>query len=451
MKDFTRRDALMLGAGAVAGAGVLGAAHPARAAIPVANVTPPHQPIEGGATLRVIRPTKFVDPDETVWNANTQKFSQTTGVQVRVDFVGWEDIRAQVAVAARTGAGPDVVVGWANDPHLYTEKIIDMTELADYLGKKYGGWGALPQIYGRKFGSKTDWIALPMGCGGGATVWRKSWVNEAGYSELPLDLDKFLDLSRKLQKNGHPIGMALGNSQGDGNGTATWLLWSHGAAQVDEQNKVTINTKATIEALKYGQELYKTFIPGTLSWLDPDNNKAFLSEQIAITPNGVSIYFVAKTNGAKGDANMARIAADIQHSRAPGFWQGRAPESANTLNAMVFKHTKYPNAAKEYLRFMMEAEQYDQWLTQCLGYWAHPLLAFDQSDCWKQDPKILPYRDAQKMTFWDGYQGPISAAAAQATAEYVLVQMCAAVCSGQSTPEDGAKEAERRLKRIYKT
>jgi multiple sugar transport system substrate-binding protein len=450
MKDFTRRDALMLGAGAVSGAGLLGASRPARAAIPAANVTAPHQPIEGGATLRVIRPTKFVDPDETVWNENTQKFVKATGVQVRVDFVGWEDIRAQVAVAARTGAGPDVVVGWANDPHLYTEKIIDMSELAEYLGKKYGGWGPLPSIYGKKFGTN-QWIALPMGCGGGATVWRKSWVNEAGYSELPLDLDKFLDLSRKLQKNGHPTGMALGNSQGDGAGTASWLLWSRGAAQVDEKNQVTINSKATIEALKYGTELYKTWIPGTLSWLDPDNNKAFLSEQISVTPNGVSIYFVAKTNGAKGDAKMAAIAQDIQHSRAPGFWQGRAPESANTLNAMVFKHSKYPNAAKEYLRFMMEADQYDQWLTQCLGYWAHPLLAFDQSDCWKQDPKILPYRDAQKMTFWDGYQGPISAAAAQATAEYVLVQMCAAVCSGQATPEDGAKEAERRLKRIYKT
>ncbi len=83
MKDFTRRDALILGAGAVTGASVLGS-RPARAAIPVANVTPPHQPIEGGATLRIIRPTKFVDPDETVWNENTQKFIKATGVQVRV-------------------------------------------------------------------------------------------------------------------------------------------------------------------------------------------------------------------------------------------------------------------------------------------------------------------------------------------------------------------------------
>ncbi len=448
MNNITRRNSLLIGAGALAGGTLIGT-RPVSAAIPVANVPLPNQPIEKDAVLRVIRPTKFVDPDETIWNENTAKFIKATGVQVKCDFVGWEDIRAQVAVGARTGAGLDVVVGWAIDPFLYADKIIDMTELAEYLGKKYGGWGALPQIYGKKHGTN-NWIALPMGCGGGATVWRKSWVNEAGYTDMPTDHDKFLDLCRKLAKNGHPPGYALGNSQGDGNGTATWLLWSFGGAQVDENNKIIINTKEAIESLKYGTELYKTFIPGTLSWLDPSNNKAYLSGDIGLTANGVSIYFVAKTDGKK-DPKMAAIAEDTQHSRAPGFWMGRPPESANTLNAMVFKHSKYPNAAKEYLRFMMEVEQYDPWLTQCLGYWAHPLLAFDQSDCWKGDPKVLAYRDAQKMTFWDGYQGPISAAAASATAEYILVQMYASVVSGQATPEEGVKEAQRRMQRIYKT
>ena len=447
MDHITRRG-IGLGAGALATAGVLGSTG-VSAAIPMANVTPPNHPIEPGATLRVIRPTKFVDPDEVIWNDNTAKFSKATGVAVRTDFVGWEDIRAQVAVAARTGAGPDVVAGWSNDPHLYVDKIIDMTDLAEYLGKKYGGWGPLPERYGKKFGTN-QWIALPMGCGGGALVWRKSWVNEAGYDAPPDDLGKFLDLCRKLHKNNHPVGWALGNSVGDGNGTATWLLWAHGGYQVDKDNKVTINRKETIEALKYGTELYKTFIPGTLSWLDPSNNKAYLAGEISMTGNGVSIYFVAKTDGKTNPA-MAKIAEDTQHTRLPGSFQGRAPESANTLNAMVFKHSKYPNAAKEYLRFLMEADQYDAWLTQCLGYWAHPLLAFDQSDCWKQDPKILAYRDAQKMTFWDGYQGPITAASASVTAEYILVQMFAAVVSAQETPEDAVKEATRRLQRIYKT
>ena len=442
MDRLTRRETIAIGAGGLTAAGLIG--RPAQAAIPMANVPLPKQPIEAGATLRVIRPTKFVDPDETIWNENTAKFTKATGVAVRTDYVGWEDIRAQVAVAARTGAGPDVVAGWANDPHLYEEKILDMTELATYLGAKYGGWGPLPLVYGRKYGTN-KWLSIPMGCGGGALVYRKSWVNQAGYDAPPNDMDKFLDLCRKLKAINHPVGFALGNSQGDGNGTATWLLWSFGAYQVDEKGKVAINSKETIAALKYAAALYPTMISGTLSWLDPSNNKAYLAEEISMTSNGVSIYFVAKS-----DPKTAAIADDTYHTRLPGAKGTVYPESANTLNAMVFKHTKYPNAAKEYLRFMMEAEQYDPWLTKCLGYWAHPLLAFDQSDCWKSDPKILPYRDAQKMTRYDGYKGPISAAAAAATAEYVLVQMVAAAASGQATPEAAAKEAERRLTRIYR-
>jgi len=34
----------------------------------------------------------------------------------------------------------------------------------------------------------------------------------------------------------------------------------------------------------------------------------------------------------------------------------------------VFKYTKYPNAAKEYLRFMMERSQYEAWQSASLGY-----------------------------------------------------------------------------------
>jgi len=444
MDRFTRRDAFRMGAGAALGTAALAGEASAQAGIPTMPATAPSLPLEAGATIRVIRPTKFVDADETVWNENQAKFIKATGVQVRTDYVGWEDIRAQVAVAARTGAGPDMVAGWAADPHLYADKVLDMTDLANYLGTKYGGWGPLPERFGKKFGTN-QWISIPMGCGGGALVWRKSWINETGYSSPPNELDRFLDMCRKLQKNNHPVGFALGNAVGDGNGTATWLMWSHGAYQVDEKGAVTINRKETIEALKYAAELYKTFIPGTLSWLDPSNNKAYISEEVSLTPNGVSVYFVLKN-----DPKYAKIAEDTQHSRLPGAQGTRYPETANVLNAMVFKHTKFPNAAKAFLQFMMEADQYDPWLTKCLGYWAHPLLAFDKSAAWTGDPKVLPYRDAQKMPYWIGYKGPISAASGAVDAEYVLVQMFASVCSGQATPADAAKEAERRVARIYR-
>jgi ABC-type glycerol-3-phosphate transport system substrate-binding protein len=35
---------------------------------------------------------------------------------------------------------------------------------------------------------------------------------------------------------------------------------------------------------------------------------------------------------------------------------------------MIMKYTKFPQAAKEFLRFMMEPEQFDAWLTAAGGY-----------------------------------------------------------------------------------
>ena len=64
----------------------------------------------------MLRPAKFVDPDEDLLDENTKKFTKQTGIPVRVDFVSWEDLRPQTAVTANTGAGPDIIVGFGCRP-----------------------------------------------------------------------------------------------------------------------------------------------------------------------------------------------------------------------------------------------------------------------------------------------------------------------------------------------
>ncbi len=59
MTLFTRRNAMQLGAGALAGTTML-ASGSLRAQIAVKDVAPPNFPIEDGASLRVLRPSKFV-------------------------------------------------------------------------------------------------------------------------------------------------------------------------------------------------------------------------------------------------------------------------------------------------------------------------------------------------------------------------------------------------------
>ena len=98
----------------------------------------------------ILRPARFVEPDEVIFRANTAKFAKDFGVEVKVVFVGWEDLRQQGAVSANTGAGPDLILGWAEDPHIYADKVSEVSDVAEYLGKKYGGWMFLGEKYGKK-------------------------------------------------------------------------------------------------------------------------------------------------------------------------------------------------------------------------------------------------------------------------------------------------------------
>ena len=415
--------------------------------VPMADVKPPDLKAESGATLRVLRPAKFVEPDEVLFRENTKKFTDQTGIQVRVDFVGWEDLRPQTAVAANTGAGPDIIVGFGADPQIYADKLVPVSDIADYLGAKYGGWYELGMIYSRRWNSK-EWLAIPMGGSGGAAVYRTSWLKQVGYDRIPNDLPGFLEMAKKLKAANHPVGFALGHAVGDGNGFANWLLWSHGAALTDEQGKVTLDSKETIAALNYARELYPYMIPGTLSWGDPSNNKAFLAGDVSVTFNGVSIYFVAKNSP---DPKMQEMAADISHQLPPFGVAKRQPQSALVVNAMIFKHTKYPNAAKQYVRFMMEGPQYAPWLAGCLGYWSNSLKNYAKMAFWDQDPRLKPYLASMDTPYYDGYAGPISAAASAVAANYTLVDMFASVATGNATPEAAVKQAARQAARYLKT
>jgi multiple sugar transport system substrate-binding protein len=443
---ITRREALHLGAGTLAATTMLGTGG-LRAQIAVKDVAPPKFEVESGATLRVLRPSKFVQGDETLFLENSKRFTDATGVQVTVTSESWEDLRPKTATAAAIGSGPDIVYAWSDDPHKFESQCVDLTDLATYLGEKYGGWWPIVEKYG-KSQTTGNWIAMPIGGSGNRVVYRKSWVNEAGYETIPTDLDGFLDMAQKLKANSHPIGFALGNATGDANSWCHWLIWTHGGALTDEDNQVTINSKETIEALKYGKALADTFIPGAASWLDPSNNKAFLTGEVSATGNGISIYYAAKNSQ---DAAVKAMAEDIYHARMPIGSAGRPTERALIVNPMIFAHSKYPNAAKEYLRFMMEEEQYLPWLTASIGYWNHPLQAYHKAPIWTDDPKHEPYQHVLSDAIWDGYQGSVGEASAAVTADFVVVQMMASVATGQATPEEAAAEAERRARRYYKS
>ncbi|NCW51810.1 MAG: carbohydrate ABC transporter substrate-binding protein, partial [Betaproteobacteria bacterium] len=368
-----------------------------------------------------------------------------TGIKVRVDHEGWEDVRPKAAVAANVGSGPDIILSTNDDANLYPEKLVDCTDVATYLGKKYGGWYPVCEQYLKTDGNK--WIGVPFGAAGNALVYRESQVKAAGFSSFPKDTAGFLQLMKALKEKGTPGGFALGNATGDGNAWTHWVVWAHGGAMVDKNNKVIINSPETIKALEYARELYATFVPGTLSWLDPNNNKAFLDGQISLTANGISVYYAAKNSQ---DPKVKDLVSDIQHANLPVGPAGVPTEFNLFFNQMIFKYSKYPKAAKEFIRFMMEEEQYNPWMNASIGYVCHPLKAYEKHPIWTVDPKHTPYKNAMAVMRPAGYPGRLGYASASTLADFIMVNMVAEAASGQRTPQEAAARAQQRAERYYK-
>ncbi|WP_079211282.1 ABC transporter substrate-binding protein [Brucella pituitosa] len=409
---------------------------------PAFAAEPDYKP-EEGASLRLLRWTPFVKGDEESWIANTKKFTEATGVEVRIDKESWEDIRPKAAVAANVGSGPDMVMCWFDDAHQYPDKLVDLTELGGYLDGKYGGF-----YDGLKGYAVRDdrFIAMPLTAIGNAIVYRDSHMKKAGFTEFPKDTAGFLELCKAMKANNTPAGFPHGKAVGDGNNYAHWLLWSHGAQMVNEKGEITINSPETLAALNYAKQLYATFIPGTESWLDINNNRAFLAGQVSLTANGVSIYYAAKN-----DPKLAEIAEDMRSTNFPLGPVGKSVELHQTSSLLLFKHTKYPEAAKAYIKFMMEADQMNNWLKQSSAYCCQPLKAFADNPVWTDNPIHAPYARASETLRPNGYAGPLGHASAAVMADYVLVDMFASAVTGAETPEDAMASAEKRANRYYRS
>jgi len=445
-KKFTRRDFIKKSALGLAGAGLATVSmdslfqwNPALAA----NVAPPKFKLEKNPVIKVLRWSGFVKSDEQVWNANTKKWEKETGGKVMTEYLSWEDVRSKAAMEASVGAGHDIVLGWYDDPHLYPDKLVDVSDVATYLGKKYGGWYPVCEMYGKLYGTD-KWIALPIGSAGICINYRVSWVKEAGYEKLPSDIEGFIKCCKKLKAKGHPTGFALGHAVGDGNTWTHWWLWSFGGKAVEKDGKtISINSKETIQALDAVKELYGTMISGVASWLDPHNNKAFLSGQISVTSNGNSIFYASRKK-------FPDINKDLMTMNFPVGPVGHPAELSMISQAFIFKHTPVPNAAKHYLTFMFEKAQYGKWESETWGYITQTLKDYYNLPAWKKDPRITPYRDCVKRMLWNGYAGPMGPASAAAMSEYVIVDMFADVCVGGKSPKAAAAAAERKLKKFYR-
>ena len=402
---------------------------------------------EAGASLNLLRWKRFLQTEEDAFLKLVEAFTAATGVKVAITNESFDDIQPKASVAANTGQGPDLVWPLYSVPHLFPAKCLDVSDVADYLGKQYGGWVPAAEAYGKSGGK---WIAIPVAFNGGYINYRVKAMNDAGFKVFPAETGGLLELCKALKAKNTPAGFALGHATGDANGWLHWVLWSHGGYLVDANDKVIVNSPETAKALEYCKALSETFIPGVASWNDSSNNKAFLSGELYLTANGISIYEAAKAAAEKGDTRQGEIAADMNHALFPIGPSGKPAELQLCFPLLAFNFTKVPMACKAFMSFLMEAENYNAWLEGAKGYLTHPLNAYDANPIWTSDPKRTVYREAGKRTLPAAGLGHVGEQAAQAIADFIVVDMFASYCTGTEDLKTAIASAERKAKRIYR-
>jgi multiple sugar transport system substrate-binding protein len=405
-------------------------------------------------SLTILAGSYFVPEAQDFFVQQVEDWGSQNGVDVTCDFINWPDIQARISAAVESGAGPDIIEMREAWQYLYYEQMVDLHDLATQVGEAAGGYYDWVTNTASVDG---NFFSIPVGTSASAFAYRISYFEEAGIADaannFPKTWEELFAVGKTLKEMGKPLGQALGHSTGDPPSFAYPYMWAYGAMEVEEDGKtVAFNKPEFVEGMNTFIQAWKDGYDETgLSWDDSANNRAFLSDQISGTFNGSSVYIAAQ-NAAAGaeldlDYEVVVDPADITHG---GFPEGPAGRF-NQLNSMSYglmSYSENQEAGRALLEYWTGTEPFTAWLEAQKGYIIPPAASYASNPVYTTDPKLAPYLDVVNYGRNKGYAGPANQKAAQAGAQYIVVDTFAK--SIQNGDAQGAiEEGARLLERIY--
>ena len=397
-----------------------------------------------GTKLNILQATYFIAPGQDLFKKQVEEWGKMAGVTATVNFLNWPDLQPKIAAAVQAG-GVDLVELWPTWNFLYRNNLVDLSKEAEEFGKRGGGYEDYVLNSGKVGGR---WLGIPTGYSNDSIAYRISWFKEAGVAnaedgnKLDLTWDEYHAIAKKCKAAGHPFGQGFGHSTGDPPSFAYPYMWSNGAMELSKDRKsIAFNKPEFVDAMQRLIQAWKDGYDETgTSWDDSNNNRAYLSGQIAATLNGSSIYFAAKKD-------KPEIAKDTHHLLIPKGPAGRF-YWLETRTWAILKNSKNIPAAKEFLKWWFQDDQYLPWWRIQEGYHLQPIKKLVDDPMWFKDPKMAPFRQQPKFGRNAGYAGPPNEKSALAWSKYIVVDTFAkAMQSGdaKASIEWGAEQ----LKRIY--
>jgi multiple sugar transport system substrate-binding protein len=444
----TRRDFLRLAAGAAAtaaagaaaGCGGSGPSKETKAAKGGAATT--------GRTLRVVQFSHFLPVyDDWFDDEYIVRWGEEHDASVVVDRIPFNEVasRADAEISAQ---GPHDIFGFVDAPSMHEDEVIDHRELLEEITGRFGKMIPLVERCvvnprtGKVFGCPQYWVANP-------THYRVDLWNQVQPGLVPRTWNDLLLAAPKLKALGHPLGIGL-SQEGDSNYTLISLLHAFGASLQDESGALTINRPATIEAVKFGAELFKAGLSDDVfAWDGSSNNRSLLDGRGSLILNGVSA--IRAVEAEKPD--MAGSIALAPFPAVPGRGHERAVYVVGVN--VIWKFSKNQDLARQFLADLAKVQQealvhsgfYNLPPFEGAAAEAAKLMTHDAAA--RPPDKYALLADAASWSTNIGHPGPANAACMETFNQFLVPKMFAAAARGEMTAEQAVSAAEAEMRPIF--
>ena len=391
-----------------------------------------------GTSLRMLKWSHFVPAYDTWFDDFAKKWGEKNGVKVRVDHIPHLELPARYAAEFAAGAGHDLIyfVGQILTGQYY-RNLIDLSDIADGLSKKYGAWmegsKSAGQVAGRWYGIPDFFIAIPV-------LWRKDLFDSVGMG-APNTWEDLRKAGRLLKAKGHPTGMQFSHCN-DANHNWRALMYSFGVKETDPSGQtILIDSKEMREALRFAKAMYdEGMTPEVFSWDDASDNRFLASGVGCWVHDAISAFRTTEDTNPK----VFKETYCLPEAAGPsGRWNVGEPNVWS-----IWKFSKNIAGAKEFIQAISDSQK--EAMAASRGY-NMPFLR----DRYKKpmpglgnDAKLATLQEQDKITAFFGHPGPMSPPAQEVLTTFLVPDMFTRVARGGAI-EDTMKWGVGEIRRIY--
>ncbi len=333
-------------------------------------------------------------------------------------------------------------------PAAYEKQVVDLGDVYAEVQKKHGK--AIDLAIKSTFNPKTKkYFAFSDAYVPDPGNYRKDLWSQVGFPNGPDTWDDLLAGGKQIrQKLGNPVGLGL-SQETDTNMAMRALLWSYGGSEQDQQGRVTLYSKQTIEAVKYMRALYKECETGEIfSWDVSSNNRGILSGKLSFVQNAISVTRAAE----KDNPEMSKQIQLRPALKGPV----RRIASEHVMECyVVWNFAENKDGAKRFLADLVDNFSTAFNASEFYNFPCFQSTVPDMNARLSNDPKADPHDkykilgDALSWTTNVGYPGYASAAIDEAFNTFVIPTMFAKAARDEMTPEEAVRAADTELKRIF--